>query len=191
MINVVIEPPDENSEHKLGFPCPLCHVIKVKQPFASLIALGFRHYQYCSHTRYRGRVVIHASQSWHSLALPSLIADHFSKLTNKPEQAIEALFPLGRPVAEASVAEASVTDCTPRGNAFAITLDQVTIVERPKPPLRDIDRVPWKLQPTKELAQALSRARVLQGPEKDDVYRAFGLLALHDRINSWLRVNPP
>jgi hypothetical protein len=47
--------------------------------------------------------------------------------------------------------------------------------------------VPWKTEETKELASALARARVLEGREKDQVYEEFGLLALRQKINGWLK----
>jgi hypothetical protein len=56
---------------------------------------------------------------------------HFRKYTLKPDDAIQALFPVARPVAEAAV-----TDCEQRAEKmFALTLDQVRIITRPKPVL--------------------------------------------------------
>ena len=42
------EQPDENEQHKAGFPCPVCDVITIRQPWASLIALGMKHYEFRS-----------------------------------------------------------------------------------------------------------------------------------------------
>jgi hypothetical protein len=50
--------------------------------------------------------------------------------------------------------------------------------------------VPWKtndVQRTRELASALSRARVLEGVEKNAVYQEFELMALRSKINTWLK----
>ena len=40
---------------------------------------------------------------------------------------------------------------------------------------------------TKELADALARARMLEGREKDALYQEFELMALRSKINTWLK----
>jgi hypothetical protein len=39
----------------------------------------------------------------------------------------------------------------------------------------------------KNLADALARARVLEGREKNAVYEEFGLLALRSKVKGWLK----
>lgn len=96
---------------------------------------------------------------------------------------MEALFPLSRPVAGAVV-----EGCKPwTDDTFAISLTQVRIVTIPKPAFRGMLPVPWKTSQTKELADALARARVLEGREKNAVYEEFGLLALRQKVNDWLK----
>ena len=120
IINRAITEPKPGTKHT-GFPCPMCHVITVRQPFASLIALGFTNYGYRSrHCYHRGAVVIHAGANWYKpkglrygLPLRSLILEHFARYTSDPEQALDALFPLGMPVADAVV-----TDCQSHGNDY-------------------------------------------------------------------------
>ena len=56
---------------------------------------------------------------------------------------------------------------------FALSLRQVRIITRPKPVLVGMQTVIWETAHTKELADALSRARVLEGVEKNAVYQEF------------------
>jgi hypothetical protein len=173
-----------DEQHEPGFPCPVCHVITLRQPWASLIALGFKHVEFRSrYAHYRGPVVIHAGSHWYTPALRELVRFHFRKYTLKPDEAISALFPLSRPVADAAV-----DDCKQwTDDSFAISLAQVRIVTRPKPAFNGMIPVPWKTEQTKELASALGRARVLEGREKDALYQEFELLALRSKINVWLK----
>jgi hypothetical protein len=175
---------DEDEQHEAGFPCPVCDVITIRQPWASLIALGIKHYEFRSaNFQVRGPVVIHASKNWYAPGLRDLVRHHFTKYTGKPDDAIQALFPLARPVAEAVV-----TDCIQRTEkVFALTLDQVRIITQPKPVLNGMISVPWHAERTKELASALARARVLEGEEKNAVYQEFELMALRSKINTWLK----
>src|SRR6266576_210805 len=95
------------SEHRAGFPCPVCHVITVRQPWASLIALGFKHYEFRSRKCYHeGAVVIHAASNWYSRRMREIVREHFDALGMS--NAIDALFPLRVPVADARV-----VDCIP------------------------------------------------------------------------------
>jgi hypothetical protein len=102
----------------------------------------------------------------------------------RSEEAIQALFPVSRPVADAVV-----LDCKPWTEKwFALTLDQVRIITQPKPVLDGMLSVPWQTRDTdrtKELASA--RARVLEGVEKNAVYQEFELMALRSKINTWLK----
>lgn len=104
----------------------------------------------------------------------------------RSEEAIQALFPVSRPVADAVV-----LDCKPWTEKwFALTLDQVRIITQPKPVLDGMLSVPWQTRDTdrtKELASALARARVLEGVEKNAVYQEFELMALRSKINTWLK----
>lgn len=181
------EQPDEDEQHEPGFPCPVCDVITIRQPWPSLIALGIKHYEFRSHNvKHRGAVIIHAGKNWYAPGLREIVSFHFKKYTPKPDDAIQALFPVSRPVAEAVV-----IDCKQRAEkVFALTLDQVRIITRPKPVLNGFEWVPWKtkdVQRTRELASALSRVRVLEGMEKDAVYKEFELMALRLKINTWLK----
>jgi hypothetical protein len=128
-VNEAIEPNDEQ-EHKPGFPCPVCDVITIRQPWASLIALGIKHYEFrSSNFQHRGAVVIHASKNWYTPGLREIVRFHFKKYTLKPDEAIQALFPVSRPVADAVV-----LDCKPWGEKmYALTLDRVRIITQPKP----------------------------------------------------------
>src|ERR1700723_2014228 len=183
------EQPDENEQHEPGFPCPVCDVITIRQPWASLIALGMKHYEFrSSNFHHRGAVVIHASKNWYTPGLREIVRFHFKKYTPRPDEAIQALFPVSRPVADAVV-----LDCKPwTEKMFALTLDQVRIITQPKPVLDGMISVPWQTRDTdrtKELASALARARVLEGVEKNAVYQEFELLPLSMKINDWLRAN--
>jgi hypothetical protein len=88
-----------------------------------------------------------------------------------------------------------VQDCKPwsviQGKQYyALSLRQVRIITRPKPVLSGMEQVIWKTRDTdrtKELAEALSRARVSEGREKDEVYQEFELLALRSKLNTWLK----
>jgi hypothetical protein len=87
-----------------------------------------------------------------------------------------------------AAADAVVEDCKQwTDDSYAISLGQVRIVTRPKPAFNGMLSVPWKTSLTTELADALSRARVLEGQEKDGVYQEFELLALRNKINVWLK----
>ena len=108
---------------------------------------------------------------------------HMRKFTKNPNAAMQALFPLSLPVADASV-----TECKQWAEGiFFLTLDQVRIITQPKPVLDGMVSVPWHTERTKELASALARARVLEGVEKNAVYQEFELPALSEKVNDWLR----
>lgn len=125
----------------------------------------------------------HASKNWYTPGLREIVRFHFRKYTLKPDEAIQALFPVSRPVANAVV-----LDCKPWTEKwFALTLDQVRIITQPKPVLDGMISVPWHTERTKELASALARARVLEGVEKNAVYQEFELMALRSKINTWLK----
>jgi hypothetical protein len=183
---VDLEQPDDDKQHSAGFPCPVCDVITIRQPWASLIALGFKHYEFRSrNSHHRGAVIIHASKQWYDPALRNMVWTHMRIFTKNPDAGMRALFPLSLPVAEATV-----TDCKRwTEESYALTLDQVRIVTRPKPALEGMISVPWHTERTKELASALARARVLEGVEKNAVYQEFQLLPLSMKINDWLRAN--
>jgi hypothetical protein len=181
------EQPDENEQHEPGFPCPVCDVITIRQPWPSLIALGFKHHEFRSgNCHHRGAVVIHASQKWYAPALRDIVRMHMRIFTKNPDEAVRALFPFSLPVAEAVV-----TDCKRwTEKSYALTLDQVRIITKPKPALEGMLSVPWHTRDTdrtKELASALARARVLEGVEKNAVYQEFQLLALSMKSNGWMR----
>jgi hypothetical protein len=116
---------DEEAKHEPEFPCPVCHVITLGQPWASLIALGFKHMEF--RTRFchsKGPVVIHAGSNWYAPALRAIILEHFRKYARHRGQAVEALFALTRPVGDAVVEDCKRwTDDT-----FAISLRQVRIL---------------------------------------------------------------
>jgi hypothetical protein len=183
---VIVDQADEepSGQHEPGFPCPVCHVITLRQPWASLIALGFKHLEFQTRfCHYKGPVVIHAGSNWYAPALRTIISEHFRKYARHSEEAVQALFPLSLPVADAVV-----EDCQPwTEDTFALSLTQVRIMTQPKPAFPGMLSVPWKTSQTKELADALARARVLEGREKNAVYEEFGLLALRQKINGWLR----
>jgi len=174
----------EDAKHEPGFPCPACHVITVRQPWASLIALGFKHMEFRTRRcHFKGPVVIHAAKNWYSAALLEIVWKHMSNYTEKPKEALQALFPCSLPVANAVV-----EDCKQwTDDSYAISLGQVRIVTWPKPAFNGMLGVPWKTSLTTELASALARSRVLEGQEKDGVYKEFELLALRNKINDWLK----
>ena len=183
IVNDAIEPNDDQ-EHEPGFPCPKCDVITIRQPWPSLIALGFKHHEFRSgNCHHRGAVVIHASQKWYAPALRDIVRMHMQIFTKNPDEAVRALFPFSLPVADAVV-----TDCKRwTEKSYALSLDQVRLITRPKPVLDGMLSVPWHTERTKELASALARARVLEGVEKNAVYQEFQLLALSMKINGWLK----
>jgi hypothetical protein len=107
-VDKAIEPNDDQ-EHKPGFPCPVCHVITLCQPWASLIALGFKHLEFRSRfCHYKDPVVIHAGSNWYTPALRTVVIEHFRKYGRQRDEAVQALFPLSHPVADAIV-----EDCEP------------------------------------------------------------------------------
>jgi hypothetical protein len=68
------------------------------------------------------------------------------------------------------VAEAVVQDCKPWSEIqgkqyYALRLTQVRIITRPKPAFNGMQSILFKTAHTRELAVALSGARVLEGPE--------------------------
>jgi len=172
-------------------PEPECPVITIRQPWASLIALGLKDFEYRrQRTCFRGAVIIHAASQWYKPeglrygpSLRSLILEHFSRYTSDPDMALDAMFPLSVPVADAVV-----TDCQPSGEYWAIKLDEIRIITRPTP-LNGLLSVPWVGRVSQELAESLKFARMLEGREKDLVYREFQLLGLRAKINVWLRDN--
>jgi hypothetical protein len=86
------EQPDENKQHEAGFPCPVCDVITIRQPWASLIASGFEHYEFRSRNcHHRGAVVIHASTKWYAPALRDIVWTHMRQFTKNPDVAVRAL----------------------------------------------------------------------------------------------------
>ena len=163
---------------------PVCDVITIRQPGASLIALGIKHYEFRSaNFHHRCAIVIHASKNWYTPGLREIVRFHFRKYTLKPDEAIQALFPVSCPVADAVV-----LDGKPWTEKWsALTLDQVRIITQPKPVLDGMVSVPWHTERTKELASALARARMLEGVEKNAVYQEFELMALRSKINTWLK----
>ena len=112
---------------------------------------------------------------------------HFRKYAQRHEEAIQALFPIARPVAEAVV-----DDCKPCGEIrgkeyYALSLTQVRIITLPKPAFDGVQSIFFKTAHTRELAVALSAARVLEGRQKDAIYQEFELMALRSKVNGWLR----
>ena len=109
---------------------------------------------------------------------------------------LQALFPLSRPVADATVEYCEQrTDVPAIREKFALRLGQVRIVTQPKPVFDGQLWVPWitkewiNREHTRELVDALSRARVLEGREKDAVDQEFELLALGSKIHTWNKGN--
>ena len=106
---------------------------------------------------------------------------------------LQALFPLSRPVADATVEYCEQrTDDPALREKFALRLGQVRMVTQPKPVFDGQLWVPWNAKEwitkewidkghTRELVDALRRARVLEGREKDAVYEEFALLALRQK----------
>jgi hypothetical protein len=182
---------DEDEQHEAGFPCPVCDVITIRQPWPSLIALGFKHYEFRSrNSHHRGAIVIHAGVNWYAGGLRDIIWTHFRNYTRNPNAALQALFPFGVPVADAVVRDCKQwTDDPTIKDKFALSLTQVRIITQPKPVLKGLQSITWPTERTKELASALSRARVLEGVEKNSVYQEFELMALRNKINDWLRAN--
>lgn len=69
-------------------------VITIKQPFASLIAEGFKHYEFRTwRTNYRGEILIHAGKS-------------IDKKAMKKFQHLNLEYPIG-----CIIAKATITDC--------------------------------------------------------------------------------
>jgi hypothetical protein len=98
-----------------------------------------------------------------------VVIEHFRKYGRQRDEAVQALFPLSHPVADAIV-----EDCKPwTEGTYALSLTQVRIMTQPKPAFNGMLSVPWKTKETKELASALARVRVLEGREKDQVYEEF------------------
>ncbi|HLM79005.1 MAG TPA: hypothetical protein VK302_00090 [Terriglobales bacterium] len=168
-------------------------VITVKQPWATLIALGVKQQEFRSRNcTYRGRVIIHASTSWYHPTLHKIVTEHLAQFTDDPEFLLSTLFPVGT-----QVAYARIIDCIERGeHDFMLTLDNVWIIPRSYPVFTGLLSVPWTLTAQsakntdlKAAAEALAYARALEGQEKQDVYRAFRLLGLRAKINVWLRDN--
>jgi hypothetical protein len=106
---------------------------------------------------------------------------------------LQALFPLSPPVADATVEYCEQrTDDPALREKFALRLGQVRMVTQPKPVFDGQLWVPWITKEwitkewidkghTRELVDALRRARVLEGREKDAVYEEFALLALRQK----------
>src|ERR1700733_9567492 len=134
VVNEAIEPNDD-AEHEPGFPCPKCDVITIRQPWASLIALGFKHYEFRSaFCHHRGAVVIHSSKNWVKPALREFVWSHFGSYAHNRNKALQALFPLQSPVADATVEHCEQwTDDPAIKEKFALSLGQVRIVTQPKP----------------------------------------------------------
>jgi hypothetical protein len=192
IINKAIVEPKRGTKHKPSPDCPICDCVNIQQPWPSMIALGFKYEEFRSkRVKQRGRVRIVASALWFNRELRALILEHFTRYTSEPLKALDALFPVSVPVADAEVA-----DCVQRGEAdFVITLKDVRIITQPKPVLKGAVNVPWKLKDGERgnnlalAVEAFDRARPLEGKEKDDVYRELGLPRLRDKINDWLKVN--
>jgi hypothetical protein len=195
----------ETSEAKHTMhPCPICDVITIRQPWASLIALGFKQYEFRSKRLAESgqAMTIHAGSKWYSPEMQAIVRNHFEQFTSSPEQAMLALFPLSVPVAQVTIAscvsvgELSQEDRKYGGintDDFGIKMTDARIVTQPKPALRGVVRIPWKsnavdahnsTQTLIALVSALSRARRLEGAEKNEVYRAFKLPALADKIEA-------
>jgi hypothetical protein len=169
-----------------------------------LIALGFKSYEFRSKRLAESgqQMTIHAGSKWYSPAMQAIVRNHFEQFTSEPEQAMQALFPLSVPVAQVTIAS-----CTPVGELntedrafgginsddYAIKMIDARIVTQPKPALRGVVNVPWykgwaeeqhSTQTLRELASALGRARKLEGVEKNEVYRAFKLPQLAEKISA-------
>ena len=189
------------AKHELN-ACPVCSIITIRQPWASLIALGFKQYEFRSKRLAESgqEVTIHAGSKWYSPEMQKIVRNHFEQFTSSPEEAMAALFPLSVPVAQVTIASCSPVNELSHderkygginASDFGIKLTDARIVTMPKPALRGVVRIPWKsnavdahnsAQTLTALASALSRARKLEGAEKNDVYRAFKLPMLADKI---------
>ena len=198
-VNEAIEP--STAQHA-AHPCPVCDCITIRQPWVSLIALGFKSYEFRSKRLAESgqQMTIHAGSKWYSPAMQKIVRNHFEQFTSSPEQAMLALFPLSVPVAQVTIAscvpvsELSHEDRKYGGinsDDYGIKLTDSRIVTQPKPALRGVVNVPWykgwaeqqhSAQTLSALASALGRARKLEGMEKNEVYRAFKLPALADKI---------
>jgi len=172
-------------------PCLLCDCITVRQPWATLIALGLKSNEYRSrHYRHEAMSSFMPSQ-WYAGMRPLVLA-HFADLSRDPERLIDALFPLSKPVAEVTI-----TGCVPvhslpyqermfgglHEDGWALRLADARIITKPKPVLRGLQSIPWRQPVTRKLADALARAWVLAGEEKDKIFREFGLLQLAAKID--------
>src|ERR1700730_4460939 len=87
----------ESSEAKqhTARPCPVCDCITIRQPWASPIALGFKHYEFRS-KKFRAtaqNTTIRAGSKWESPARHQIVRDHFEQFTSEPEKPLQALFP--------------------------------------------------------------------------------------------------
>jgi hypothetical protein len=193
----------ETSEAKhTTHPCPVCDVITIRQPWASLIALGFKSYEFRSKRLAESgqNMTIHAGSKWYSPAMQKIVRNHFEQLSSEPERAMLALVPLSVPVAQVTIAS-----CTPvselstedrrfggiNSDDWGIRLTDARIVTQPKPALRGVVNVPWysgwmeqqhSAETLTALASALSRARKLEGVEKNEIYAAFKLPQLAEKI---------
>lgn len=185
-------------------PCRVCDCITIRQPWASLIALGFKSYEFRSKRLAESgqNMTIHAGGKWYSPEMRAIVRNHFEQFTSSPEQAMQALFPLSVPVAQVTIASCTaVSELSTEDRRFGginsddwgIRLTDARIVTQPKPALRGVVNVPWyrgwaeqqhSAQTLKELADALSRARKLGGAEKHEVYRAFLLPQLAEKISA-------
>jgi len=131
------------------------------------------------------------NKPWASAQLREIVRFHFRKYTTNPDAALQALFPIQSPVAEATVEYCEQwTDDPAIQEKFALRLGQVRIVTQPKPVFDGEIWVPWdakvhRPERMRELLSALSRTRVLEGREKDAVYQEFELLALRSKIHTW------
>ena len=198
-VNAAIE--QSEAKHTMH-PCPVCDVITIRQPWASLIALGFKQYEFRSKRVAESgqQMTIHAGSKWYSPEMQKIVRAHFESLTSSPEEAMDALFPLSVPVAQVTIASCDRVSELSREERkyggvntsdFGIRLTDARIVTQPKPALRGVVRIPWKsnavdahnsAQTLTALADALSRARKLEGVEKNEVYKAFRLPQLAEQI---------
>jgi hypothetical protein len=164
--------------------------------------LGFKSYEFRSKRLAESgqQMTIHAGSKWYSREVQAIVRDHFEQLSSEPEKAVQALFPCSVPVAQVTIASCvSVSELSREdrkygginADDYGIKLIDSRIVTQPKPTLRGVVNVPWykgwaekqhTTQTLGELAAALSRARKLEGAEKNEVYRAFKLPALADKI---------
>jgi hypothetical protein len=104
------------------------------------LLIGFKHLEFRSRfCHYKGPVVIHAGSNWYTPALRMVVIEHFRKYGRQRDEAVQALFPLSHPVADAIV-----EDCKPwTEGTYALSLTQVRILTRPKTAFNGMLSVPW------------------------------------------------